>query len=67
MTILIQQFLPSNYADEELENRDMNKDGNVDLELFEEDPSGTPSIDVKNLRKVFKSITGKLGQSYYIR
>ena len=36
----------------------MNKEGVVDLELFEEDPSGTPSIEVQNLRKVFSSLSG---------
>ena len=30
----------------------------VNPDLFEEDPSGEPLIEVKNLRKVFKSMTG---------
>ena len=32
----------------------------VDDDLFEEDPAGEPVIDVKHLRKVFRSLTGKL-------
>ena len=30
----------------------------INQSLFEEDPSGNPSIEVQNLRKVFKSLTG---------
>ena len=30
----------------------------INQSLFEEDPSGNPSIEVQNLRKVFTSLTG---------
>ena len=31
----------------------------INEDLFEADPSGKPWIEVKNLRKVFRSLTGK--------
>ena len=44
----------------EFEANDSTKRINVNGDLFEEDPSGEPVIDVKHLRKVFRSLTGKL-------
>ena len=44
--------------EEGIENRPSTK-RKVNEDLFEADPSGKPCIDVKNLRKVFRSLGGR--------
>ena len=60
MLVVLQHCIPKKMIPNEFETNDSTKGKNVNRDLFEEDPSGEPVIDVKHLRKVFKSLTGKI-------
>ena len=57
---MLQSCIPRRAEDKQkgIENRTLAK-RKINEDLFEADPSGKPCIEVKNLRKVFRSLTGK--------
>ena len=61
--VLTQCCIPRRIEDENGGYNTSTKRKGINESLFEEDPSGKPVIDVKNLRKVFRSITGR--KTYY--
>ena len=51
--------IPRRTGNDVIDSNASTKSTRVNQSLFEEDPSGNPVIDVKHLRKVFRSIAGK--------
>ena len=57
---ITQYCIRKNIVTDDVSAKDPIKKTEVDDDLFEEDPAGEPVIDVKHLRKVFRTLIGKL-------
>ena len=58
--------IPRRTENDVMDSNASTKRRRINESLFEEDPSGKPVIDVKHLRKVFRSMTGKAISQFFI-